>query len=127
MSKSNTAQTQTAPAPMTWDPIAAQNEARAAEFSKLQARAEMQAIAQVERDAAKAANPKKVARAKLLEPRTTPCLCGCGNIPAGRKSNWMPGHDAIWLSAQKKRLVAQLKGVTISCDESALVGETDEG
>ncbi len=27
-------------------------------------------------------------------PRTRACMCGCGATPAGRRSRFMPGHDA---------------------------------
>jgi hypothetical protein len=36
------------------------------------------------------------------EPTRPPCLCGCGGFPAGRKSRFIPGHDARYHAAQKK-------------------------
>ena len=57
-------------------------------------------------DAAKAAEEKAAAKAAAKAereaPRTTPCECGCGGIPAGRKSRFLPGHDARHYSAQRK-------------------------
>jgi hypothetical protein len=31
-----------------------------------------------------------------------PCLCGCGGTPKGKKSRFIPGHDARYHAAQKK-------------------------
>lgn len=31
-----------------------------------------------------------------------PCLCGCGEVPKGKKSRFMPGHDAHYHAARKK-------------------------
>jgi hypothetical protein len=36
------------------------------------------------------------------EPRRDPCLCGCGGFPMGRKSRFIPGHDARYHSALKR-------------------------
>jgi hypothetical protein len=36
------------------------------------------------------------------EPTREPCVCGCGDKPKGRKSRFIPGHDARYHSAQKK-------------------------
>ncbi len=38
------------------------------------------------------------------EPAATrpPCLCGCGGFPAGKKSRFIPGHDARYHSALRK-------------------------
>jgi hypothetical protein len=30
------------------------------------------------------------------------CQCGCGEMPKGKKSKFLPGHDARWYSAQKQ-------------------------
>lgn len=30
------------------------------------------------------------------------CLCGCGGTPKGKKSRFIPGHDARWHAAQKR-------------------------
>lgn len=68
----------------------AEREAKAAE------KAAEKAKAAEERAAARAA-----AKAEREAPRTTPCECGCGGIPAGRKSRFLPGHDAKHYSAQR--------------------------
>jgi hypothetical protein len=31
-----------------------------------------------------------------------PCQCGCGDFPAGKRSRFLPGHDAKLASAEKK-------------------------
>lgn len=61
------------------------------------ARAAAKAKAAEEKAAARAA-----AKAEREAPRTTPCECGCGGIPAGRKSRFLPGHDAKHFSAQRE-------------------------
>ena len=30
------------------------------------------------------------------------CVCGCGGLPKGAKSHFIPGHDARYHAAQKK-------------------------
>jgi hypothetical protein len=59
-------------------------------------------------------NPTKVGRSALqddeldLRPvveERPPCACGCGGSPAGKKSRYLPGHDARHLSAQKRAAV----------------------
>lgn len=42
------------------------------------------------------------------EESSNTCLCGCGGTPKLKKSKFMPGHDARYLSAQKgKQKVAK--------------------
>ncbi len=36
------------------------------------------------------------------EPTRAPCLCGCGESPRGKRSRFVPGHDARYHAAQKK-------------------------
>ena len=102
---------------------AAKAEAKAAADAEKAAKAEARAAAKAEKDAAdaaakaereaakaakaaekaKAAEERAAARAAAKAereaPRTTPCECGCGGIPAGRKSRFLPGHDAKHYSA----------------------------
>lgn len=52
---------------------------------------------------------------ELLEGRP-PCLCGCGGTPKGKKSRFIPGHDARYHAAQKKAAavaIEQLPPVTL--------------
>lgn len=35
-----------------------------------------------------------------------PCMCGCGDFPRGKKSRFIPGHDARYHAAQKKAAAA---------------------
>jgi hypothetical protein len=43
---------------------------------------------------------------KAATPRP-PCLCGCKQFPSGKKSKYLPGHDAIHHSALKKAKEAE--------------------
>lgn len=45
--------------------------------------------------------PKPKARA-AEQPQRDPCLCGCGGFPMGRKSRFIPGHDARYHAALKR-------------------------
>lgn len=56
---------------------------------------------------AKAAEERAAAKAAREAPRTEPCECGCGGIPAGRKSRFLPGHDAKKASAEKAAAAAK--------------------
>ncbi len=35
-------------------------------------------------------------------PDNEPCLCGCGGLPKGPRSRFLPGHDARWHAAKKR-------------------------
>ena len=77
------------------DRKAAEVAARKAEREAKRAeKAAAEAKAKEERAAA-----REAAKAERNAPRTTPCECGCGGIPAGRKSRFLPGHDAKHYSA----------------------------
>lgn len=61
-------------------------------------------VASVVEPAPKGAKPKvakKPAAVKAAGPRAA-CLCGCGGFPKGRRSRFVPGHDARWYAAQKR-------------------------
>lgn len=56
------------------------------------------------------AEEKAAARAKVAEAKqaareadraSRPCECGCGGVPKGFKSRFIPGHDAKLASAEK--------------------------
>lgn len=86
------------------DAKAAKAEKAAAAAAEKAAKAEAREAAKAEK--AKIAEEKAAARAAAKAereaPRTTPCECGCGAIPAGRKSRFLPGHDAKKASAEKQ-------------------------
>jgi colicin import membrane protein len=86
--------------------VAEREAARAAKVAEREAakaaKAAEKAKAAEEKAAARAA-----AKAEREAPRTTPCECGCGGIPAGRKSRFIPGHDAKLHSAQRKAAAEQ--------------------
>lgn len=48
--------------------------------------------------------PMKKAVARKATPKgdRPPCLCGCGGVPSGRKSRFLPGHDARFYASQGK-------------------------
>lgn len=54
-----------------------------------------------------------------------PCLCGCGGFPKGRKSRFVPGHDARYHGALKRaaravaddRIKAAIEGSTTQAEE----------
>ena len=45
----------------------------------------------------------------MTEPKVdrAPCLCGCGGTPKGKKSRFIPGHDARYHAAQKRATIIE--------------------
>lgn len=78
---------------------------KAAEVAARKAEREAKAAAVAAEKAEKAAAREAAAEARKA-PRTEPCECGCGGIPAGRKSRFLPGHDAKKASAEKAAAAA---------------------
>lgn len=52
----------------------------------------------------------------------TPCLCGCGDIPKGKTSKFMPGHDARFYAGRTKdeRARTELRRTTIMAPDDVL-------
>jgi hypothetical protein len=55
-----------------------------------------------EPDVAKQAKANETQGTQGTEPGRPACLCGCGGTPKGKKSRFVPGHDARYHSAEKK-------------------------
>jgi hypothetical protein len=53
------------------------------------------------------------AEAPAEETPREPCLCGCGQTPARKRSRFMPGHDA----QLKARLYAEIRNPETSEDD----------
>jgi hypothetical protein len=47
-----------------------------------------------ERAAASKAKAEATKAAKVADRASRPCECGCGGVPTGFKSRFIPGHDA---------------------------------
>lgn len=45
---------------------------------------------------------RKVQAPKPDETVRPACLCGCGGTPRGKKSRYLPGHDARHFGAQRR-------------------------
>lgn len=56
----------------------------------------------------------KAKQPKLLIPKEpkSPCLCGCGGVPAGKKTHYLPGHDARHAAAVMA--IVRSKGITVA-------------
>lgn len=58
---------------------------------------------------------KKTAPAAAKTPRSAPCICGCGGVPAGKKTLFCQGHDAR-LKGMVQRFAAGKEGATLTPD-----------
>lgn len=43
-----------------------------------------------------------------------PCLCGCGEFPKSKTAKFMPGHDARYHAAEKRRVDAEKKAAEMA-------------
>ncbi len=50
---------------------------------------------------------QKLARAPGPPSDRVPCLCGCGGYPKGKRSRFLPGHDAKYYSGLRKKNVSE--------------------
>lgn len=63
--------------------------------------------------------------AEAPETPREPCLCGCGQIPKGKRARFIPGHDAQLKAALYRTIRSTEEGVTAD-EKAAAVQRLDE-